>query len=523
MFDIKSIDIPKEPGCYIMKNSDGDIIYIGKAKRLDRRVKSYFQKAHNGKTMMLVADINAIEFIITDSEIEALLLESKLIRKHKPKYNIDLKNSEKYAYIKITNEEYPRLITSRKVDLRSGEYFGPYTDGTSRRETIFLLNKIFKLRTCRKLPKKVCLLYHIGRCTAPCEKKVAKNVYLDQVAQARRVLKGEVQQVMADLKSEMQRFSKEQEYEKAKERRDQLVALNKIANAANQKVSLQKRYNQDYINYIQNEDGLYIQLFNVNKGIVSGRKEFSFDTLHGDIGDFIAQYYYDNDIPEEVVLPTALEDKDLIESYLSELKKGKVIITIPKKGKKKDLLALLKKNVKSQLSQHDQILLELKEHLNLQSMPRVIECFDISNIGKKYAVGSMVQFRDGRPDKSNYRRFKIRTVVGRQDDFAMMGEVVRRRYRRLTQTGEDLPDLIVIDGGKGQLGSAFSQLKDLDVHVPLISLAKKDEEIYFVGSEEPLRLSRDSKALQLIQQARDEAHRFGLKYHRLLRSKGMLS
>ena len=322
MFDIKKITIPKEPGCYIMKNSNDVIIYIGKAKRLDKRVKSYFRKALDTKTMSLVADIADIEFIITDNEVEALLLESKLIKKHQPKYNIDLKNSERYAYIKITKEEYPRLLSARKVDLKTGEYFGPYPDGSARRETIFLLNKIFKLRTCKKLPKHVCLLYHINRCTAPCENKVSKKEYLQQVQQARRVLKGDIKKVIAELEKEMKAFSQKQEFEKAKGRRDQIFSLHKIVESQDQKISLQKKYNQDYIAYIEKDDGLYIQLFNVHKGIVSGRKEFLFEHINGSFSDFIAQYYYNNAIPEEIVIQEKVEDQKILEQYLSKIKKN---------------------------------------------------------------------------------------------------------------------------------------------------------------------------------------------------------
>lgn len=519
MFSIKNITIPTNPGCYIYRDSANKIIYIGKAKNLRKRVQSYFRGAHDSKTTAMIQKIADVEFIITDTEVEALILEAKLIFQHKPQFNLDLKDTIRYAYIKITDEEFPRIISTRTINRKKDTFFGPYPDGTARRNTVYTLNKIFQLRTCKKLPKNVCLLYHIGQCTAPCEQKISKTEYNRNVQKAKMVLKGNTENVIRKLEKEMYEFSKKQNFEQAKIRRDQITALHKISQR--QKMSLQKSYNQDYINFLESDGRLYIQLFNVQKGIISGRKQFDFEADSNTLNSFIRYYYYSNPIPEEIVVPTKPQQPEILVKYLSQLKGSKVKIAVPIKGTKKKLLELLFKNLELNLSHEDKILHELKDALNLQTLPRTIECFDISNIGPQFTVGSMVHFKNGQPDKNNYRRFKIKTVQG-QNDFAMMAEVVRRRYSRLKKEDKDFPDLILIDGGPGQLGAAFNELQKLELSIPIISIAKKEEILHFIGERKPLRLSHKSDALKLLQRCRDEAHRFGLKYHRLLRSKGML-
>jgi len=523
MFDITQIKIPLSSGCYIMKNKAQKIIYIGKAKSLRKRVRSYFRGAHDSKTTELVRNIAEIDFIVTDSELEALLLEAKLIFKHKPQFNLALKNSERYAYIKITNEEFPRIISARQVNREKDTFYGPYPDGTARRETVATLNKIFQLRTCRRLPKSVCLLYHIGQCTAPCESKISVREYSENVKRAEFVLQGKSDELEKRLTKEMNDFANNQKYEQAKIRRDQIYAIQKITER--QKVSLKNNYNQDFWYYVFFEKHVHIQSFNVQKGLIGNREHFSFD-YDGDnfshiIQQFFEQYYYSHDIPDEIVLPEPLEEHELLQKYLHELKGKKVTITIPQRGVKKQLLDLLQKNVELNASYEDGILIELQKKLNLHTIPRRIECFDISNIGPRFTVGAMISFLNGKPDKKNYRRFKIKTVSG-QNDFAMMAEVVRRRYTRLIKEQAEMPDLIIIDGGPGQLGAAFAELNKLELKVPMISLAKKEEIVHFIGERRPLRMSHKSDALKLLQRCRDEAHRFGITYHRLLRSKGML-
>ena len=455
-----------------------------------------------------------MEFIITDSEIEALLLEAKLIKQHQPKFNIDLKDSERYAYIKITDEDFPRLITAHQKT-RDGQYFGPFTDGTRRKTLQSLATRLFKIRTCKKLPKRVCLNYHLNLCDGPCVGKISREDYQTNINKAKLLLKSRDRLLIKQLTSEMKMFSLRQDFEKAKERRDQILALNHLADK--QKISLTRSYNQDVINYIFKNKETYIQMFNINKGIVSRRQSFTFK-FQETLADFIKQYYYSNEIPAEIIIPEKISDQDNIEKYLTKIKKRLVQITVPQKGTKKELLKLVLTNLEENLTPDEKVLLELQRWLNLPTLPTRLECFDISNLGETFTVGSMVHFFNGQPDKNNYRRFKIKTVAG-QDDFSMMAEIVRRRYARLLEEKAALPDLIIIDGGPGQLGAALGELEKLNLKIPIISLAKKLEEIYEPGFEKPKRLKPTDPKLKLLQRIRDEAHRFAIKYHRLLREK----
>jgi len=455
-----------------------------------------------------------LEFIITDTEVEALLLEARLIKKFKPKFNIDLKESERYAYIKITDEEFPRVITARQKT-KDGRYFGPFTDGIKRKNLVYLANRMFKLRTCKRLPKKVCLNYHINLCNGPCEEKISRSEYLDNVIKAKLLIKGDNKALVRKLKQEMVTFSREQDYEKAKTVRDQVFALENGQDR--QKVALTKTINQDVINYLHSEGKTFVQMFNINKGVISNRKSFDFEQTE-ELSDFIKQYYFYNDIPQEVIVPTKLDDQDNIVKYLSKLRKTKVKVTVPQKGTKKELLALVMTNLKQNLSEDEQVLVDLKEWLNLPTIPTRIECFDISNLKDQFTVGAMVHFASGQPDKNNYRRFKIKTVQG-QDDFSMMAEVVGRRYYRLVKENGPFPDLIIIDGGKGQLNAAVKELEKLNLKLPIISLAKKYEEVYQPGIENPKRLKLSDSKIKLLQKIRDEAHRFAINYHRLLRDR----
>lgn len=524
-------EIPLKPGVYIYKNAAEEIVYIGKAKALRKRVSSYFTKRHTDKTGMLVREIETIDFFVTDTEVEALILEARLIRQHKPKYNISLKDGTRYAYLKVTNEDFPRILTVRKREKKdNARYYGPFTDGTARENSARLLRTIFKLRTCGdKLPKSVCLQYYIGNCDAPCEKKISKTAYQQNVRSAISVLKGQTKRVIKQLEQEMHTFSDRKQYEQAKTRRDQIDALRKFK--TRQKMTMYRAYDEDIMHWITVDDKVYLQMFKVDKGRVSGKQEFNFDLNLGDyaegsqsdtelVSSFIRQYYQTNSIPDSLILPEELPEAELLESYLTKLK-GKVVkLKVPLRGDKKKLLDLVYKNVVYATEQEDQVLLNLQQHLNLPGVPYVIECFDISNIQGTFMVGSMVQFRGGISDKSNYRRFKIKTV-DQQDDFASMAEVVRRRYTRLIKEKKDLPNLIVIDGGRGQLNAAWNVLQDLELKIPIIGLAKKEEEIYRVEELKPLKLSRREPGLKLLQQIRDEAHRFAITYHRLLRKKGM--
>ncbi len=524
-------DLPLKPGVYIYKNKQGVIIYIGKAKALKKRVSSYFSKKQEGKTMWLVREIDQIEIFLTDTEIEALILEARLIRQHQPRYNIALKDGVRYAYLKITNEDFPRLLTVRKRQKDGALYFGPYTDGTARENSARLLRSIFKIRTCgAKLPKEACLQFYIGNCEAPCIKKTTKTEYGANMKAAKQVLQGRNKLVIKQLSQEMQSFSEKQLYEQAKVRRDQIASLRKFQ--ARQKMTMYRSYDEDIMHWIGVGETLYLQMFKVDKGRVSGKQEFTFErdiikpdgTIDHDlviISDFIQQYYQTNTVPDSLLIPTDLPDKKLLEAYLTKLK-GKVVqLKVPRIGDKKKLLDLVYRNILFATEQEDKSLLSLQAHLNLPGVPNVIECFDISTIQGQYNVASMVQFRGGVPDKSNYRKFKIKTVL-QQDDFASMAEVVGRRYKRLIEEKKPLPDLIVIDGGRGQLNAAWEVLKALKLKVPVIGLAKKEEEIYRVEELETLKLSHKEPGLKLLMQIRNEAHRFAITYHRLLRKKGMI-
>ncbi len=522
-FSQKIKTTPHQPGCYLFKNARGKVIYIGKAKDLKKRVPWYFKKEsqQDPKTRDLVKQIADVEFIITDNEVEALLLEAGLIRQHKPKYNIELKEGVRYAYIKVTNEAFPRLEVTRVI--KTGDtVFGPYTSGYARSNAIRLANQLFKLRVGRKKPRQVGDEYHYRSSSVPFIQKMTKEQYQQNVGKAMMLLKGDTTELIKELEKEMRQYAAQQKFELAKLRRDQMLALQSMQ--VRQKVQLTKRYNQDIINFVETEDKIVVQLFTVNKGIVSGRKEFKLVKLPGrttdqEVAEFIRQYYYANDIPQEVVVPVKFEDRTVIEKYLSKLAEHKVVFNIPQRGDKKKLLELVKKNIEINLKAGDAALFELQQALKLRTLPRVIECFDISNLGPTGVVGSMVQFRDGKPDKHNYRRFKIKTFRG-QSDFDAMREVVFRRYYRITKEKSELPDLIMVDGGKPQLSAARQSLKELGLgHVPLIALAKKQEEIFTLGSKYSIRLSKKSAALKLLQRLRDEAHRFAINFQRLTRAK----
>jgi excinuclease ABC subunit C len=545
-------NIPTSSGCYLYKNKAGQIIYVGKAKDLKKRVLSYFNKKdHDGKTEKLVSEVFDLEYIVTKTEVEALLLEARLIRENKPKYNIDLKNSIRYAYLKLTTEKFPRLLSVRKTD-NKGKFFGPYTDGSARARIMLLAVKMFKIRTCTKMPKKACLQYYIGNCQAPCEKFISENDYQKNIKQAEMFLKGDIKKLVHEVESRIKEFSNKENYEQAIIYRDQLKAIEILQDR--QKVDLYKKTDQDIINFIQVGDVLRLQLFHIKKGAVLNKEEFElnivgaqdFEPLPTDLKrcptplkgvghpplltDFVKQYYATSDIPHEIILPEKLLEQDLIKKYLAKLAKRKVEIIIPKQGIRKELLEMVKENLILSLENKNQPLVDLRDKLNLAVLPRIIECFDVSNLGATNIVGSMVRFVDGLADKNNYRKFKIKSKDS-QDDFASMAEIVGRRYGRMIGGGAikgsasnleaeplginaELPDLIMVDGGLGQLHSAFEELKSLNLSIPIIGLAKKEELIYTLGTTRPIRLSDKTPALKLLQKIRDEAHRFVIGFQR---------
>lgn len=505
--------IPNNPGCYIYRNKS-DIIYIGKAKNLKKRVSSYFQKkVHDPKTQALVSNIESVDYIVTDNELEALLLESHLIKEHTPKYNIDLKDSKSFSTILLTDEDFPRLVIARRR-LGKGTHFGPFVSAQERDYILHLMRKIFRIRTCKKMPKKACLRYHIHLCDAPCINLISKSEYDDRISKVKMILRGQTSELLSELKTQMHSFSQNKNFEKALEIRNQIAAIEHLNERQN--VERKKAFDEDIINYIIKDNKVYLILFNIYKGTLGSKNEYNFDYIDGFLEEFIVQYYSDNDIPKELILPVDVDPS--IVDFLKEKKGKKVSITIPKIGEKKQLLDLVKKNIELTYFGNIEKLEELKKKLKLNDTPYVIECFDISHLSGTFTVGSMVQFRNGKPDKTNYRRFKIRTVEG-IDDFMSIAEVVRRRYRRLKSESQPYPDLIIIDGGKGQLSNALRELSDLDLKIPIISIAKKFEEIFVPGLAFPITLDHKEKALRFMQEIRDEAHRFAITYNRLLRSK----
>ena len=521
-FNISKIIVPTDPGIYLMKDSAGVIIYIGKAKNLKNRVRTYFNKNQNYKTQKLVENISEIEFILTDNESEAFLLESNMIKKYRPRFNIELKDQQRYTYLRISDEKFPRLLVSRRTRdgkfLGKGKTFGPFTKGSSKLLTIGALRKTFQIRICKTLPNKVCLEYHLGNCEGPCEFKDAQERYVKHVAALQDVLKGKDQSkiFIKKLDEEMRQAAKLQQFERAKDIRDTLIRLQSLQ--TRQKMEYVENSDEEYFGICIQEQSAIVMSFRMINGVIRDSDKFFFD-LVGDnsFSNFLYQYYSTHKVPKFVLVSELPENQKLLESLLSEQSGFNVQILSPRKGKKKDIINLILKNIKLIHSKGgDPGLVELKEILNLPAIPNVIECFDISNHGKDFAVGSMSRFVGGIPNKSGYRKFKIKTISG-QDDFAMIGEIVKRRYYKLLEENSKLPDLILIDGGKGQLGSAMKSLESLGLNLPCISLAKENEQVYLPKKSNPVIIPKYKSSLKILQYARDETHRFGVAYNRIIR------
>ena len=506
--------IPSNPGCYLFRNNQQKIIYIGKAKNIRKRVKTYFQKKdQDPKTRSLITAIDAVEFFITDTEVEAFILENTLIKKHQPKYNINLKDAKTYAYIELTTEPYPQLLIARQKQ-EKGMYFGPFVSAVERDHVLQFLNRTFALRTCRKLPKKACLRYHLQLCTAPCIAAITPEEYDKRIRNIRLILSGKSSELLKKLRQEMTKKSQAKDYEAALILRNQTIAIQHLQE--HQKMQQRFTYDQDIINYQLKDGVVYLMLFNVYKGTLSTKNEYVFDSSPDFFDEFLVQYYSENHIPSEVIVPQ--KPSESLALFLSQKRKKKVRIIVPKKGTKKQLLQLVEKNIELTFFGDVSKVEALQHQLNLQEPPVVIECFDISHLSGTSMVGSLVQFRNGRPDKTNYRRFRIRSVEG-IDDAAAIAEVVRRRYQRLLDEHAPFPQLIVIDGGIGQLNSAIQELDRIGLKIPILSIAKQFEELYLPGRPQPLQLEKKDKALLFIREIRDEAHRFAIAYNRLLRKK----
>ncbi|RMW37485.1 MAG: excinuclease ABC subunit C [Nitrosopumilus sp.] len=521
-FDISKIVIPTDPGIYLMKDSNGKIIYIGKAKNLKKRVKSYFLKNQNYKTQKLVENISDIEFVLTDNESEAFLLESNMIKKYRPRFNIELKDQQRYTYLRISDEKYPRLLVARRTRdgkfLGKGNTFGPFTQGSSKLLTIGTLRKAFQIRICKTLPKKVCLEYHLGNCEGPCEFKDAQERYPKHVAALEEVLKGKNQTKVftKKLEEEMHQAAELQQFERAKDIRDTLIRLGSLQ--TKQKMEYVENSDEEYFGIGIQEQSATVMNFRMINGVIRDSDKFFFDLVADNtFSNFLYQYYSTHKIPKHVIVSELPENQKLLELLLSEQAGFTVKISTPTKGKKKDIMNLILKNINLiHTKGGDPGLVELKDILHLPVIPNVIECFDISNHGEDFAVGSMAQFINGKPNKSGYRKFKIKTVSGR-DDFAMIGEIIKRRYYRLLEENSELPDLIVIDGGKGQLSAATKSLQALGLKLPCISLAKENEEVYLPKTKKPVIIAKSKPSLKILQYARDETHRFGVAYNRTIR------
>ncbi len=530
MLEEKLKTLPDSPGVYIMKDAAGKIIYVGKAIVLKNRVRQYFHsnKNHGAKVKAMVAKIADFETIVTASEVEALILECNLIKKHRPRYNICLKDDKSYPYLKLTlAEKFPRVFVTRRLEKDGSKYFGPYTNGFAVKESLELLRKLFPLRTCKKFPARPCLEFQIGRCLAPCVNKISAENYSILVKAVEKFLEGHTAEVEKDLEIKMTAAAEDLNFELAAKFRDVLLSVKKISEK--QKI-VTDAGNLDAIGLARLNSEVCAQIFFIRDGKVLGRENFLLNGAADEsdekaIAEFLKQYYSSTKIAaEEILLPVSLADEDL--KILSEWLNVK--ISEPKRGVKFELVEMANENAKKFLeekaaradlknAQTVGAVVELQKYLNLPKLPRRMECFDISHFQGAETVASMVVFENGAPDKKSYRRFKIRSTEGKPDDFQSMREVTERRYGKLT--AENLPDLIVIDGGIGQLNSALEVIRSFGHEVPVVGLAKQFELIFVEGKSEPVELPRGSQSLYLMQRIRDEAHRFAITYHRKLRRK----
>lgn len=525
--------LPNAPGVYIMHDASGKVIYVGKAVILKNRVRSYFRPASqvSPKVRAINAHVASIETIVTASEMEALILECNLIKKYRPRYNIDLKDDKTYPYLKITVEEaYPRMVLTRRVLKDGARYYGPFADAGALRDTMKLIRTMFPLRHCRNLnAKRPCLQYHLHRCLAPCTGKVPVSEYRQLVDSVLLLLDGKVAQLEKELTAKMQEASDRLEFEAAARYRDSLLSVRKLAEK--QKATTESG-DRDVVGLAMDDSGVCVQVFFIRSGKILGRDSFFLDQDIGEPGgevlaDFLKQYYHENHRPpREILVSEELEDSDrtLLSQWLSTLNEKTVELLVPQRGLKHDLVLMAVNNAKKNLEERlrrgqasGQTGLDaaeqLQKALGLGKPLERMDCFDISHNQGRETVASMVVFRNGEPSKKDYRRYKLRSTEGKPDDFKSMQEVVYRRYRDL----EDLPSLIIIDGGKGQLSSACEVIRGLGItgeDVPVIGLAKREEEIFKEGAHTSILLDKMSPALHLIQHIRDEAHRFAITYHR---------
>ncbi|HBI6896999.1 TPA: excinuclease ABC subunit UvrC [Clostridium perfringens] len=554
--------LPDKPGVYIMKNSLGEVIYVGKAKVLKNRVRQYFQnsKNHSEKVRAMVKNIAEFEYIVTDSEMEALILECNLIKKYSPRYNIALKDDKFYPFIKITtNEDFPRVYVTRNFAKDGNRYFGPYTNGTAVYEVMGLIKKLFPLRTCKKTiveggePTRACLNYHINLCKAPCAGYISKAEYWKMIDEIINILNGTDTSIIKNLKLEMEKAAEELEFEKAAKIRDRILAIELISEK--QKMFTVKEGDEDFIDLYTDEKDGCAQVFFVREGKVTGREHFMIENISDDpvkevISSFIASFYGGTaQIPKTIYVPEEIEDQELIEKFLTEKRGSKVWIKVPKKGDKKNLLDMVRNNAKIMLDQFKEKMVEEKELnksalteladvLGLDSLPARIEAYDISNIQGVDSVGTMVVFENGKAKNSDYRRFKIKSVKG-PNDYESMREILSRRFSHGLEEVNKIkernleyskgkfcifPDLIMMDGGKGQVNIALEVLKDFGIEIPVCGLVKDDKHRTrgIIFNNEEILIRRGSGLMNLITRVQDEVHRYAITYHRSLRDKRTL-
>ena len=539
--------VPEQPGCYLYYDKDGEIIYVGKAKNLKRRVYSYFHKQHDSvKTSVLVSQIEKLEYIITDSEVEALILESHLIKKHKPKYNILLKDDKKYPYFLITDEDFPRIQIVRKKNLNpdKGRFYGPYTDVGAMYATLDFLKRLFPLKQCKtpKFSNRPCLYYHIGKCLAPCQGKVTPEEYQKLIRQVELFLSGKQSELLKQIQAQMQKYAEEEQFEKAAKMRDSYLDLQKTLER--QKVVYENtKLNEDILAVLYEDGILAIVIMMIREGRLIDKKDFTYFADNIDKTEYFETFFRDYytglklEYPDKIISKDLEEigDKELYQDWLKIISGKKITINYGKgRGKYGELYELALKNARNLLDNarikkmsqirddFNEVGSYLAEKLHLKNFPNRMECYDISHIQGTNTVASMVVFQNGLPKKSAYRKFKIRSTEGKPDDFLSMKEVLTRRLARLGTKNWEKPDLIIIDGGKGQLSSVIQIVEELGIKdIDFISLAKREEEVFLPHKSKSILLPRDSNALYLIQRIRDEAHRFAITFHRDLRSKAI--
>ncbi len=528
--------LPDAPGVYLFRDGRGHVLYIGKALSLKKRVSSYFTEApdvpERSQIRIMMEQVADLEFIMTANELEALILESNLIKSHKPRYNIALKDDKHYPFLKLDlKEPFPWVQVVRRIKDDGALYYGPYVPTTAMWDVLALVNKTIPLRKCRSIEgRRLCLEYHLGRCAGPCEGLIDGPAYGELVDQARMLLEGKDQDLTQRLEKQMRQAAEALQFEQAAKYRDQIASLRQVFER--QRIISPRGENQDVFGLAAEGGEAQIQLFLIRRGRLIGRETFTFElkaeTTGGLLSSLIKQFYLGaRDIPQEILLSHPLEDAPLITAWLASRTNRRVELLVPRRGRKVRLVQLALTNAQEALAlslrssqSREQALKELQEVLELPALPRRIEAYDISNISGTLAVGSQVVWEEGKPKKSAYKRYKIKTVQG-PDDFAMLAEVVRRRLNKAEEM--PLPDLILLDGGRGQLNAALGVARELGLHsLPMVSLAKEEELVFHPGHSTPIALPERSRARQLLQQIRDESHRFAITYHRALRGKSAI-